>query len=92
MLGAPVSTPLSPKAHAAAAELIRIAERVVTGPWMFAAWNLADADLALALMRLVANADPVPPHLAAYAHRVWARPSVQRFLAGVHSTPAVSGG
>jgi glutathione S-transferase len=82
LLGSPVSTPLSPKAQSAAAELLRIADRVVTGPFMFAAWNLADADLALALMRLVANADPVPAHLAAYAHRVWARPSIQRFLAG----------
>jgi glutathione S-transferase len=83
LLGGPrVTTPLSPKAAAAAAELVRIADRMLTGPFLVPAWNIADADLALALMRLVANADPLPARLADYAHRVWSRPSIQRFLRG----------
>jgi glutathione S-transferase len=83
VLGAPVTTPLSDKGRAAAAELVRCAERWVTADYMFADFNIADADLALALMRLVANGDDVPPRLADYARRVWARPSVQRFLGHV---------
>jgi glutathione S-transferase len=83
VLGAPVTAPLSEKAQAAAAELVRVAERVVGGPWMFAAWNIADADLALALMRLIRNGDPVPARIVEYAERVWERPSVRRFLAHV---------
>jgi glutathione S-transferase len=83
VLGAPVTTPLSEKGRAAADELVRVAERVVRGPWMFAEWNIADADLALALMRLVKNGDEVPARIADYAQEVWERPSVRTFLAHV---------
>ena len=45
------------------------------------AWGIADADLALMLMRLVANGEPtVPARIAEYARATWARPSVQKFL------------
>lgn len=75
--------PLSTKGRAEADELIRIARAVVPEgqTTMFASWCLADADLALALMRLVANRDDVPAHLAAYARTNWARPSVATYLA-----------
>jgi glutathione S-transferase len=53
---------------------------VVRGPWMFADWCIADADLALALRRLIAGGDAVPDTLRAYADAVWARPSVRRFV------------
>jgi glutathione S-transferase len=76
----PVKTPLSEKGRAQADELVRIAERVVAGPYLFADFCVADADLALALMRLVANGDPVPQKLADYARRVWERASVAEFL------------
>ena len=47
---------------------------------MFEAWCIADADLALALMRLVANGDPVPPLLADYALAQFQRPSVAKYI------------
>ncbi len=78
----PVTTPLGEAARAQADELVRVARRVVAPgrDSMFAEWCIADADLALALQRLVANGDPVPEHLADYARAQWARPSVQLFL------------
>jgi glutathione S-transferase len=78
---APLATPLTPKARAEADELIRIADRVVTGETsMFATWCIADVDLGLALLRLVKNGDPVPPRLAAYAEAQWDRPSVRAYV------------
>ena len=41
---------------------------------------IADADLAFAMMRLIANGDPVPERLAAYVRGIWLRPSVQAFV------------
>jgi glutathione S-transferase len=81
IFGAPVTAPLSAEAAGCAAELVRLASRLVAdgATAMFGAFCIADADLALALMRLVKNGDPVPPTLVAYAEAVWARPSVQRF-------------
>jgi glutathione S-transferase len=68
-------------AAAEAAELVRVAEQVVAHETsMFAAWCIADADLALALMRLIAAGDPVPARLAAYVRAQWARPSLRGFL------------
>ena len=80
--GAP-ARPLSPEAADAAARLVRIAGGLVKDPAGFVAsqFTPADADLALMLMRLVANGDPVPAPLAAWARRVFARPSVRAWLA-----------
>jgi glutathione S-transferase len=82
VFGAPTSKPLSPGAAAQAAELVRVAEALVApgATAMFGAFCIGDADLALVLMRLVRNGDPVPAHVAAYAEAVFARPSVQVFL------------
>ena len=55
-----------------------------------ATWSIADADLALALMRLVHNGDPVPPQLVAAAQATWARPSVQTYLRHAASAAAVA--
>ena len=82
----PATTALSAKARHAADELVMYAERWVRGPWLFGEWCIADADLALALMRLVANGDACPPRLAGYARAVWARPSVQAFLTKVSAS------
>jgi glutathione S-transferase len=81
IFGAPDPRPMSAKAKAEADELVRIASALLRpgAVSMFEAWCIADADLTLALMRLVANADPVPPAVAAYAAAQWARPSVQKF-------------
>jgi glutathione S-transferase len=74
---------LSPRGAADAAELCRIASAVIApgATTLFDAWCIADADLALALMRLVHNGDPVPDALATYARANWARPSVATYLA-----------
>lgn len=74
--------PLSVEGAADAAELLRIAGRLVQpgALSMFEHWCIADADLGLALMRLVSNGDVVPAHLATYAHAQWARPSAQTYL------------
>lgn len=82
VFGAPRSTPLSDTGQAQAAELLRVAGHLVLPgrPAMFGAFCIADADLALALMRLVRNRDAVPDHLVAYAETIWARPSIQQFV------------
>ena len=82
ILGRPVTTPLSKRGKADAAELVRFATAVVRAKAsMFGAWCIADADLALALMRLVANGDPVPPLVADYAVTQFQRPSIAKYVA-----------
>jgi glutathione S-transferase len=81
--GAPVQ-PLPDAARAAADHLVRVAEALLAhcGDYLFGnSFCIADADLALALQRLVANGDPVGPVAKAHAQRVWTRPSVQAWLA-----------
>ena len=82
VFGAPATAPLSAAGQAQAAELLRIAGHLVLPgrTSMFGAFSIADADLALALMRLVRSRDPVPDHLVGYAEGIWARPSVQAFV------------
>ncbi len=81
VFGAPVSAPLSDAAQTQADELIRLATHALGDRATIAsAWCIADADLALALMRLVKNGDPMPDHLRAYALAQWARPSIQVYL------------
>ncbi len=77
----PTETPLTADGQAAAARLIRIAERVIDGENLFGEWSIADMDLAVMLNRLVHNGDPVPERIAAYARAQWQRPSVQQWLA-----------
>lgn len=74
--------PLGARAAADAAELLRVAAAVIgERETMFGAWCIADADLALMLMRLVHNGDPVPPAIERYARANWARPSVAAYVA-----------
>jgi len=82
VFGPPVTEPLTGKARAHADELIRVASRFVAAgrTSMFESWCIADADLGLALMRLVKNHDELPAHLAAYAEAQWARPSVKVYV------------
>lgn len=82
VFGRPVSRPLSDAARAQAATLIGMADRMLgDGPSLFGAWCIADADLALALMRLIANQDAVPARLVTYALAQWDRPSVRKYVA-----------
>jgi glutathione S-transferase len=75
--------PFTAEGAEAAERLVRIAGALVRGPTTFIASHFtpADADLALVLMRLVANGDPAPSTLGAYARGVFARPSVKAWLA-----------
>ncbi len=82
IFSAPTRAPMPPQAAGDVADLIRVATAMVRPGTdaMFDAWCIADADLALALMRLVANDDPVPAPLVAYAEATWQRPSVKKYL------------
>lgn len=82
LFGRPISTPLSEKARGEAEELFRIVQGIMKpgGPSLFGAWCIADADLSLALMRMVASQDPMPKELVDYALRQWDRPSVKKYL------------
>lgn len=75
--------PLSPAAQRAANDLIRVAERLGAGPsgCVFGdRFGAIDAELAFALMRLVATGHPIPERIAAYVKSVWSRPSVREFV------------
>ena len=84
----PVTKPLSEKAQVDAADLLAIAEQAIAPgkTTLFAEWCVADADLALMLMRLVANNDSVPKRISDYALAQWGRASVRRFLAYIPTT------
>jgi glutathione S-transferase len=85
---APEPAPSLTKAAAAHAdELLGVAGRLITPDrtTLFDAWCIADADLALALMRMVSADDELPAHLTAYARTQWARPSVTRYLEYAHA-------
>jgi len=80
-LGEPAS-PLGPEARESAERLLRIADQLVSSDdtSIFGSFTVADADLALALQRLVHGGDPVPERMRRYAQAVWARPSVRGFV------------
>ena len=79
----PTREPLSEPARVAGGKLVRVASAVVPegSTTMFEDFSVADADLALALMRLVANGDDLPARLRTYAETVWQEPSVHAFVA-----------
>jgi glutathione S-transferase len=83
VFGRPNPRPMSDKAREEAGELERLALAVLPDnrPSMFDTWCVADADLALALMRLIANEDPLDPRLVNYALGQFDRKSVRRFVA-----------
>jgi glutathione S-transferase len=74
--------PLGEAAAAAAAKLERVAAAAIPdgATQLFGAWCIADADLALALGRLIVNGDEVEPKLRAYFDAQWARPSVRELV------------
>lgn len=74
--------PLSPAARDAAQKLCAAAGHWLDGGRLslFAAWSIADLDLAMMLNRLVLAGDPVPQPLADYARAQWQRPSVRLWL------------
>ena len=78
----PTTTPLSATALQTADKLFRVAEQLLPAgaSHLFGNWCIADTDLALMLMRLVANGDVVPERLKTYATQQWQRPSVQHWV------------
>ncbi|HTR56487.1 MAG TPA: glutathione transferase [Kofleriaceae bacterium] len=84
----PIQQPLSEKARADAAELVRVTEQLLApdASTLATEWCIADADLALALMRLVANSDPMPQRLVTYAMAQWGRASVRKYLGYIPTT------
>lgn len=80
LLGEAVA-PLSAGARAAADKLFQVADQVLAGAsFVGGTFSPADADLAMMLQRAVANGDPCPERLAAYARAIFARPSVRAWL------------
>lgn len=79
---APATAPLGAKAQTAADKLIRVASALVKPgqEFLFGAFTVADADLALLLHRLIASNDPLPASLHAYAEGIWDRPSVRSYV------------
>lgn len=78
----PTTTPLSATALQTADKLFRVAEQLLPegASHLFGNWCIADTDLALMLMRLIANGDAVPERLKTYATQQWQRPSVQHWV------------
>lgn len=82
----PVTTPLSDKAKRDVDELLGVTTQLLASherTTLCDDWSIADADLALMLMRLVANGDPVPDRITEYAAAQWQRPSIRRYLAHI---------
>jgi glutathione S-transferase len=77
----PTSTPLG-AAALTADKLFRVAEQLLPegASHLFGNWCIADTDLAMMLMRLVANGDAVPERLKTYTTQQWQRPSVQHWV------------
>ena len=75
-------SPMSPAAREAADKLVRVAGELLPAgaTSLFAAWSIADADLAFMLHRLILNGEDVPAGLRAFAAAQWARPSVREFV------------
>ena len=90
VFGRPTIRPLSEKSRAEVSELVRIASVLVTpnSKHLFGDdWCIADADLSLLLMRLIAHEDPVPQYVIDYALRQWDRKSIKRFIAHLPTSP-----
>ncbi len=89
VFGRPTMKPMSDRGKQDAAELIRMASALIKPgkTTMFAEWSIADADMSLALMRLIANQDQVPNHLIEYALGQWDRRSVRKYIAHLPTTP-----
>jgi glutathione S-transferase len=81
LYGHPVR-PLSPAGKAAAAKLIAAASAFIPDgrASLFDTFSIADADLAMMLMRLIGNRDEVPAKLRDFAAVQWQRPSVREWV------------
>jgi glutathione S-transferase len=82
--------PLGVEAHKAADRFLRACGELLPrgAVHLFGAFTIADADLSLMLQRLLANGDPVPEPLAAYARGVWSRKPIQEWVKHPRPKPA----
>jgi len=89
VFGRPTPHPLTDQARSEAAELVRVAEQLVPEgkKGLFDTWCIADIDLALALMRMVAVQDPMPQRLVDYALAQFDRTSVHKYMAHLPTAP-----
>jgi glutathione S-transferase len=85
----PVTGPLSERAKRDSEELLRVTTQLLATERnsLFDEWGIADADLALMLMRLVGSGDPVPDRIVEYALAQWQRPAIRRYLAHIPTMP-----
>jgi glutathione S-transferase len=83
VFGRPTTRPMPDQAREEAGELERIALALIPEgrTTLFSEWCIADCDLALALMRLIAHSDPLDHRLVDYALAQFDRTSVRRFIA-----------
>jgi glutathione S-transferase len=74
--------PMNDAARRQAGQVVQVAETLIEPEQghLFDAWCIADVDLALMLMRLISQDDPVPAHLIQYAWRQWQRTEVLQWL------------
>jgi glutathione S-transferase len=74
--------PLSAAGRAAAAKLVAAASAFIPDgrASLFDSFSIADADLAMMLMRLVGNKDEVPAKLRDFVATQWQRPSVREWV------------
>ena len=74
--------PLGDAARAARDKLVFVCERLLpeSGDSPFSEPCIVDAELALALHRLILNGDEVPARVERWARGVWQRPSVRAFV------------
>jgi glutathione S-transferase len=81
LYGHPVR-PLSAAGKAAAAKLIAASSAFIPDgrTSLFDTFSIADADLAMMLMRLVGNNDDVPAKLREFVAAQWQRPSVREWV------------
>ncbi len=89
VFGRPTKRPLSEKGKGDAADLLRVAGALIKpgAKTMFSEYCIADSDLALCLMRMIAAEDPVPTHIVDYALAQFDRRSVKRYVAHLPTTP-----
>ena len=80
-LGAWLASVVSPAALRCVNDLVRVAQKLGADERgaMFDAFGVIDAELAFALMRVLATGHALPPAIEAYVRAVWARPSMRAF-------------
>ena len=73
---------LSPAGRAAADKLIAAASAFIPDgrTSLFDVFSIADADLAMMLMRLIGNGEPVPAKVGDFVATQWRRPSVREWV------------